>query len=187
MKTLAISKEHVYTVDGIEKPGVNEIMKAAGLIDDMWYNDTACLRGTYVHKAVHLHHTVGLNTKTLDSELIPYMDAYYDFLSVTGFSPVIIEEPAYCEDYGYCGSVDLIGDVNEENSLIDIKTGSVPKWVGVQTSAYENLWKESKIKKRFALNLKPTGKWSLIPLNNRKDLSVFLSCLTVFNYKKGLI
>ena len=42
---------HVYTVAGVERPSVTQILKDAGLIDTTWYTDEARQRGRAVHLA----------------------------------------------------------------------------------------------------------------------------------------
>lgn len=188
---ILLSDDHEYTVDGIEKPGVSEILQGAGLIDSRWYNDHACLRGIYVHKAIQIYHKCGLNFKTLDSELRPYVDAYLDFLKRTAFKPILIEKKMHDPIYDYCGTPDLIGYLKDELVIIDIKTGIRPKWVGLQTAAYKRLCgarvENKTIVHRFALELRSNGRWSLTMLSNRKDIEVFLAAVTIHHFKSGRI
>jgi len=188
---ITLNNDHVYQVDGAIKPGVSEILQGAGIIDTRWYNDHACLRGTYVHKAVQLYHRAGLNFKTLDPALEPYVRAYLDFLKRTDFRPVIIEEPGYDPVYDYCGTPDLIGYLKDELVLIDIKTGARPKWVGLQTAAYKKLFglkiDLKPIVHRFALELRGNGKWSLTMLSNPRDIEIFLAAVSIHHFKRGRI
>lgn len=191
MPKITLDKDHKYSVDGVEKPGVTKILEAAGLIDKTYYNDHACIRGQYVHKAILLYHTQGLNFNSLDGEIKPYFRAYLDFQRKSNFKLVLIEKSGYHPIYDYCGTPDLIGYINDPLSLIDIKTGSVPDWVAMQTAAYKMIFDKKvdnlPITKRYALNLTKEEKWSLIPLNNRHDEDIFKAALTLFNYKRSLI
>lgn len=185
-----LNEDHIYTVEGTTQPGVSEILQSAELIDTRWYNDRACTRGIYVHKAIEIYHRQGLNFRTLDDELRPYVEAYLDFLKRTEFRPIIIEEPSFHPVYQYCGTVDLIGHL-DALSLIDIKTGARPKWVGLQTAAYKALWgsrvEGKPISHRYALELRGNGKWALTRLSNKTDLEVFMAALTIYNFKNGRI
>ena len=59
--------------------------------------------------------------------------------------------------------------------------------VGPQLAAYEKAFTENgKSKKkpiRYGLLLKPDGSYHLKEYSDPTDFSVFLACLTVFNYK----
>jgi len=188
MKIL-LSEDHIYSVDGQKMPGVSEIMDAAGIIDKRWYNERACLRGTYVHKAVELYHTTGLNLNSLDSEVAPFFNGYMEFLKDSDFKPVIVEKLSYSPLYMYCGTPDLIGYLNGELVLIDIKSGNIPKWAAIQTAAYKELFGNTiegkPITKRMALQLKANGRYNLKIYRSRLDLDVFLAALTVYNFKHG--
>jgi hypothetical protein len=165
-------------------------MDAAGLIDKTWYNDHACLRGTYVHKAVQLHHNGGVNFGKLDDEIKPYFDCYLDFLDIMKFKVIACEIMGYHSVYQYCGTADLIGRFpnSEDLSIIDIKTGAIPFWAAIQTQAYKLIFGQTRnISDRYGLQLKPKGKFSLKAFNNTRDYDVFMSCLTLYNFKKGLL
>ncbi len=189
---ITLDENHIYKVDGAVIPGVSEILQSAGIVDTRWHNDAACIRGTYVHKAVELYHTVGLNMNSLDDVIKPYFEAYMAFLQTARFHPIAVEKEFYHSTYMYCGKPDLVGYLNGDLVLLDIKTGSVSKWAELQTAAYKALigrQVDSKpINYRAALNLKSNGKWNLIPYKeNAHHWEVFQSALTIYHYKQGKI
>jgi len=188
-RKITCDESHVYRVDGQIKPGVTTVLQAAGLIDTTWFSDDAALRGTYVHRAVELYHTAGLDMDSLDSIIRPYFEAYLDFLTKSCFRVALVERPLWCQTYDYCGRPDLVGWLNDTLVLLDIKTGAPQKWAGPQTAGYCQLVGSMvdgyQITQRVALQLSSNGKWKLVPFNSRNDLPVFLAALTVWNFKNG--
>ena len=115
-------------------------MQAVGMIDTRFFVEFDSKRGTYVHKAVNLYEKGLLNFETLDEYTEPYLNQYLDFKQHTEFKMLSGEQIVYYQhsDYSkilYCGTYDLIGILNGNVVIIDIKTNSTPKWAGVQTWA----------------------------------------------------
>ena len=187
--TVICDENHVYTVNGVKKPGVSEIMEAAGLIDRTWFNEHACLRGQYVHRAIQLHHTDGLDRASLDAEILPYFAGSRVFLRQSGFRPVLVETPMHDPIYDFCGTPDLIGWLGDRLVLIDVKTGAPADWHKIQTAAYQHLAggrvEGMRIASRVGLYLSDTGRYTTREYVHRNDISVFLAALTILNFKNG--
>lgn len=178
--------KHRYFLDSREIPGVTSILKGAGIIDTSWYNNVACQRGTYVHRAICFHNRGTLDESTLSPILAPYLGAYTRFLRESGFTPMRWEEIVYTSQYA--GTFDILGQLNGIYVLIDIKTGSMPKWAGLQTQAYAaavECMPDHKLKpqKRLGLQLKDTGAYSLTEFSDPRDASTWAACLAIWNYK----
>ena len=168
-------------------PGVTNILKAEGIIDDTWYNEEATYRGEMVHKITELIDK-GKGDCFLDSEIFkdlePYTQAYQRFLNENKIDYFEIETKFVNETYGLGGTPDRIGTLNLKGTLIDIKTGNPEKWHGIQLAAYALLIADPKIKK-FGLYLKPNGKYKFEPYNDTKYLDLFLSALTLYKWKEN--
>lgn len=184
-------ENHEYTVKGERFPGVTSILQGAGIIDPRWFDDEAVIRGQYVHKAIELYHTVGLNFNSLDSVIRPYVEAYLDFIKTTRFRPLYVEKKVADPVYKYCGRLDLVGPLNEKMRIIDIKTGAPQNWAPLQLTAYRNaLEKTVTINEWIGLSilqLKSNGKWTMKNYKAVNCLPVFLAALTVYNFKNGRI
>lgn len=176
---------HIYTVDGTDTPSVTTIIKACGLIDTTWFNDTATTRGKYVHKATELLDQDDLDEASLDPVIAPYVDAYKRFKDETGFCINDIEKIVYNASYGYIGTLDRTGRFPNDkiNSIIDIKTGQPAKWHGVQLAAYA-LCFGSEIFNRYGLYLHDTGTYRLERFKDRQDANVWLACLTLYKWRE---
>lgn len=106
-------EKHIYYVDGIPKPGVNEIMRIVGLNKDWSGVDTFYRdRGTAVHKAINLHLMGTLDPDSVDPVVVkPYLDQFIAWHKANPSAGLIFSErPLYSEAGDFCGTVDLIMD-----------------------------------------------------------------------------
>lgn len=188
---------HRYTLDGMELPSVTHILD--DVFDEYRSIDAETLRraqerGTAVHRACELYDKDQLDFSSLDPTIAPYLEAYINFLSETGFSPQVIEQSVNSQKYGYAGTLDRIGTPKRSKHRwqVDIKTSVVlGKTVGPQTAAYDQAAREcglisTKEKvSRFALQLRDDGKYRLTPFDSASDFSIFLSALTIYKFKRG--
>ncbi len=197
-------EEHVYRVDGVARPGVTEILKAANLSDNAtggngWsidpdVLDNAAERGAIVHLAVELDCQGTLDEDTVDDEIWPYVEAWRDFVSDTGFLPLANELTFYepCSDYA--GTLDMIGLIGDQLTILDLKTGSVglKAWHKYQLAAYARPFflKESVWPHRMMLHLRPELKrkkyrdYNFSPASATWDWKVFDAARTVFAAKE---
>ena len=177
---------HRYTLGERELVSVTQALTEAGFIDPRWYTEEAALRGTYVHAAVALHAAGDLALESLDSTVAPYFDAYLAFRQESGFAIAGCEERVFDPVMGYAGTLDLRGVFGGRIGVdvIDIKTGSIPSWVGYQTAAYARLL-PTPPRRRWALNLRANGTYRLEQLTKRTDESIFLAALLVAQAKRG--
>lgn len=175
---------HRYTLGGRELLSVTQALQEGGLIDKQWYTDESADRGTRVHAAVQAFHQDGA---VPDDHTASFFDAYLAFQMDAGFDIDAAEERVCDPLLGYAGTLDLRGRFRSQMSgvdLIDIKTGTVPEHVGYQTAAYARLITGTP-KRRWALHLKATGRYALVPQIKRTDESVFLAALLVAQAKRG--
>lgn len=193
-KTLLFDEQtHTYLLDGHEIPSVTQIMKVAGIIDGSFYNDVGRLRGSAVHLATQYLDEGELNPEngaldwaSLDAEITPYVHAYVRFKQESGFVPEMIEKRVlHTRDVGkppciaYAGTLDrtghfpCTGSPSGSYAILDIKTGSIPKWAGIQLAAYAHALPPEIPIRRFALQLKNTGKYKLQEFKDTDDYMAF--------------
>lgn len=102
---------HTYRVDGVIKPGANEIIKAIGMGKDWSGVDTFYRdRGIAVHSAINLYLQKDLDESSLDPAIVPYFEQFVTwFKSIPEVGGLVMtEKPLYSPRYDFCGSVDLI-------------------------------------------------------------------------------
>lgn len=188
-------KEHKYTLDGKEIPSVTTIL---GQIIDFSMVPAARLeaarqRGNAVHKATELFDLGTLDHTSIHEKIEPYLAAYGQFLIDSKYKVEHIEKRIYSEKYGYAGTLDRAGRFPDSTGivdLLDIKSAIQPgaSW-GPQLAAYETAFcelYETELCRVFSLRLNKDGKYKLDQYKDRRrDMTVFLSCLNIFNYMRG--
>lgn len=190
------AESHTYRVNGDRKVSVTE---ALSIVTDSLYQriDPAVLehaqrRGTYVHRACELHAMGVLDEDTVDFEVAPYLEGFRKFLDDTGFVVIHTEMRLYNRLLDYCGTADVIGLLNGEPGVLDIKTPeqiSRPA-VGAQLAAYKaafnTMHRSNPLSGRWALRVSNRGTYKLDRFYGAEDLARFAACLTAYRFKESL-
>lgn len=135
---------HTYTVDGVVRPGITDILKKSGISKDYdgvdtFYRD----RGTAVHLAVKFFLKGTLDESTLDPICVPYLEGFkawlYSFPETTDLLKAS-EIPLYSQRLGFCGTLDLVFN----GFIFDMKCSKDPDPASeVQGAAQQILWEEN--------------------------------------------
>mgnify|MGYP001594873347 CR=1 FL=1 len=179
-------KLHKYFYDNRELPSVTTILKSEGLID--YGNiphavlEKAKARGKYVHKAVEFINENDLDFNTLSKEYKPFVEAYQEFVNVTRFTPISIEQKVVnikTKGLEYAGTLDATGILYDKKIIIDYKTGlTMPAQAGIQLAAYELCLPERH--KRYGLLLRKNGTYKLVAFTDHSDYDRWLEILASF-------
>lgn len=175
--------EHTYSVDGVKYPSVTTILQDMGLIDTSWFTPEACQRGTYVHQMIEWYQNDELDPNSIDPVLLGYLKAWESFIADTDYQYDSSEWRMVSKLYHFAGTADQIGIMNNQRVIIDIKSGAIAPCTGLQLSGYEILYNAPC--KRFALQLKDDGKYSLKEYKDRGDRSVFLAAVSLYHWKSN--
>ncbi|MBF0336928.1 MAG: PD-(D/E)XK nuclease family protein [Nitrospirae bacterium] len=187
---------HTYTLNGVVQPSVTQILLAMELYKGHEFmTDEHATRGKYVHLACELLDRDDLDETDLDESLRGYVEAYKKFKVESGFKPELIEYRVCSRIYGFAGTLDRTGTINEIYCILDIKSGVKQPCDALQTAAYmvalgeEKGWEKKVRCQRYALYLGKDETYKLEQHANHTDKDVFLSALAVCKYKKenGLI
>jgi len=179
-------EHHIYMVGGKVIKSVNQILDLAGL-QPMFVKPDKLARagdlGTNIHLATQLYDMGDLDENSLDPDIYLQVQAYKKFRSDTHVRiyPEAIECMVYNRMYGFCGTFDRIIKINGKFGLLDIKSGQLAKWTGLQLAAYVECLRRRIA--RYAIQLKPNGTYNLKEYTDPQDINVFLSALTVVNWK----
>ena len=183
--------EHKYYWNGVAVPGVTSLLAPLNNFDSVPRDvlAAACFRGTAVHSCCELHDIGELDENTVDAEWLPYLDAWRLFRLENVTEWELIEAQVYHKTLGYAGTLDRFGTVSGVQAVLDIKTSAaVYPSVGPQLSAYLNALKTTMPGKveRMTVQLGSNGKYKITKhKNDAADWSVFLSCLTIYNYLRN--
>ena len=181
---LEFNKErHEYKLDGVILPSVTQVIKSAGLVDDTFYDDYSCQRGSAVHLATALYDEGTLDESTVADEIKGYLVGWVKFLKESKFKPEAIEKRLSHQIYSYAGTIDRIGLLNGRQVICDIKTGALMPTVGVQLAAYKNLTEADN--NTYAIKLNTDGTYALKKYSAQADWMVFMACLNLYNWKKN--
>jgi len=144
--------------------------------------------GVAVHRCVELHLKGTLNLATLDPILAKYLEQFKKWQKDTNFKVMGFEEKLISKRYNYSGTPDCWGKYKNKLAIVDLKTTStLSKTLGLQLSGYEILVKEKvggnvMYCDRYVLRLSET-KYEFQQLKGTRDMSVFLACLAINNFK----
>ena len=171
---------HTYTYNGRVIPSVTTIIKEAGIVNTSWYTKKGATRGSKVHKLTEWYDKKK-KLPPLGKKGLAYLKAYKAFLSDSGFIPDLIEEQVYNAEWQYAGTLDRTGTLGGTRVLIDIKSGAIPAWAGIQTAAYAGCLSERVT--RYVLQLKDNGSYKLKKFDQASDFAVFKACVTIYKWK----
>ena len=158
---------HVYTVAGVQRPSVTQILKDAGLIDTTWYTDEARERGRAVHLATQFLDEEDLDWDTVLTQYRGYVEGWQRFKQESHFQigrdsnrKLLIEYILFQPVSGYCGMLDRLGTIGTTEYLIDIKTGDPQDWHGYQLAAYSQCVPNPHSRNRMTVHLRANGSYS---------------------------
>ncbi|MDN7658479.1 hypothetical protein [Burkholderia cenocepacia] len=181
--------EHTYTVAGRRVPSVTQIL--APLVDYSMVPRETLERGRQLGSAVHrmteLYDLDDLDMDSLADELRPYLTAWIKFRAETGFVPETIEKRMFHPSLRFAGTPDRSGLISGRRAVIDIKKMlTLGPVIGLQLAAYRELFAKNGtvVEDRYGLGLRADGTYRLVPYTDKSDWPVFLSLLTLRNWKE---
>lgn len=194
-------ENHIYRVNGRVIPNNTSILDDQGVSDISGIPEERLkyksALGLAVHYCIHLHESGNLDEDSIDPRIAPYFSAYKKFCEVNRFEPRHTELMLYSAKWQFCTTIDLQGPLTlggvESESLIEIKNvWAMQPSCAIQTAAQQIAFEENhdiKIKKRYGLQLKPSGNYELIPYTDPNDKQIFLAALTVYKWREqhGLV
>jgi len=182
-----IEETHQYFVEGKEYPSVTTVLDS---LTDLSFVNTDLLEraskfGTAVHRATELYDNNQLDMDSLDPELLPYLEAWDNFL--LDYRPEILSiEQRIASMYGYAGTLDRYVAIKGVRAVIDIKSGTtVPKYTGLQLAAYAQAITEGggQVSHRYAVHLQPF-KYKVLPYRCKNDFTTFKCALNLHRWSQ---
>lgn len=174
--------DHTYWVGNVRLPSVTEILQDEGFINNTWYDEWSCTRGTYVHRAIELYNSGALLESDLDERLVPYLDAWRRFKENVSIQIIASEKMVYSAIFQYAGRLDILCEINREKSIIDLKSGIVDSATALQLAGYAICFEGYYSIKRYGLSLKD-GKATIRAFNDPKDFEIWKALVAIHWYK----
>ena len=184
-------ENHRYFYDDREVAGTTGPLKDLGIPDFSKIPkrnlDRAAIRGTYIHKAIHLHILGKLDWDNLDDRIRPYLDGFGLFWQSTDFHPVIVERPFYNERLDHAGTPDAFGYYFGAEVVVDWKSCLVHEdnlAQRLQTMLYSMFpdGQPSGIA-RYALQLTNKGRFKMVQFRDREDRYLAESAIALHHEK----
>lgn len=159
---------HTYLspVTGEVYPSITQMLDRTGWIDSRWYTEASSERGTVVHDLTARHDLGVLDLDTVPDQYRGWVGAYANVVSILQPEWVKIEEPAVHPHYRFGGRIDRVMKLRGAYGVLEIKSGIPQRSHPIQTALQaileaHDLGLAPEAIQRFALYLKPTGRFSL--------------------------
>jgi hypothetical protein len=184
-------EEHVYRFQGRVVPGITRLMEPIHSYDGVpeWILERKAELGSCVHLATELYDRDDLDEASLSEDLAPYLEAWKAFRKEHAGRIHAVEPKLYHSGMGYAGQPDRWMQIETEYDVLEIKTTSrLFNAVGVQLAAQERLLQAAcpshtrKPGKRFAIQLKADGRYTLREYRDPHDWPTFIALLTTHNW-----
>lgn len=144
MQTYYNEEKHEYYVDGVKKPTVTEIADPISFqrLDALQKQmvERARQRGSRCHELFEQYLLIGeLDIEEIETDYIPYVQQFV--LWAKTYKPKVLFTEKKLFDYEFCGTCDLICEIDNKTILVDYKTTSVAdkKSLSVQLEGYYRL------------------------------------------------
>ncbi len=169
--------EYIHVATGDVRPHITGILEAAGLIDDRWYSEESCERGSCVHRLTADYDLGAIeDTQDVNSKYQPYLLGHVECMQLVPHRWDHIEEPLMDPQARFGGRPDRVGIAYGAWAIDEIKSGLVDDVHEVQTALQALLVEhiigvpaESIV--RYAEYLKPNGKYRFVEhKKTRRDM-----------------
>jgi len=174
------AERHTYTdADGRVLPSITQMLETAGYIDDRWFTEESSERGTAVHDLCEDYDRGLGDVATCASRYRPWLLAYAAAMDLLRPQWDEIEAPAVHPTWRFGGRPDRVGRIFGACAILDIKTldkgWRLDKATPLQTALQAVLVSghhplPAPAWKRYALYLRPNGKFRPYEHTNRSDL-----------------
>lgn len=184
------AEKHEYTVDGVKLPSVTEIIEPAKPYIPRDKLEAGAARGIAVHEACEFIDS-GFEAD-IDPAVEGYAQGYKRFLAQTGAEVLKSEYRVANPPVGYAGTMDRLMRWQDEIINVDIKSGVIARWMGLQLAAYSYAYwlmtsGDPKVKppKGFVLQLFEDGTYKLHEFKDQRgDYDVFLGLVRLWKWKE---
>jgi hypothetical protein len=118
---------HEYFLGDRRLESVTEVLGEAGMTDYRFSRDWYMTRGKYVHAATEMIDRGTLDWSDLDPALVPFCEAYQNFIEDKRPEILLSEKPLYHAQHLYAGTLDRLVKMDGGMAIIDIKSGVPPR------------------------------------------------------------
>ena len=179
------SEEHLYIAldTGETLPSITQMLKSTCWVDDTFFSEDSCDRGTAVHTLTADYDLGALHLETCVSPFRGYALGWAQAARALRAEWSHIEVPMVHRRYRFGGRPDRIGIViGGLKTVVEVKSGAPTKSHAIQTALQAVLAADegglpAEHYQRLAVYLKPNGKFSIERFINRRDFDVALDVI----------
>lgn len=167
---------HTYTLDGCPVPSITQMLEAAGKVKGgRFYTEAGRDRGTNVHRLTLDYDLGALDLDDVVSRHRGYLLGWAKASAFLAPSWRALEEP-FVHPLGFGGTPDRGGVALKLESVLEIKTGDVEAWHGLQLALQAILvghhWHiRPEAIARWAVYLRANGRFKLMQFEDRAELN----------------
>lgn len=178
-----------FKMSGRVVPSITDLLKEFGFIDDEYFKPEHRERGQRIHTATHYLDDNDLRWQSVRDEDLGFMMAYKAASKALELRHIRSEERLFHPFLMYCGKPDRVStwNLSKGQVVIEIKTGSVPAYTGLQTAGQDLLLPTlSMPRERAAIELHNDGSWKPVFFSGAEhegDRDVFLGLVAAHWYK----
>lgn len=167
---------HEYFLDNVQVMSITQMLDNCCYIDDSYYTEECAERGTMVHRLTADYDMGAIeHPESVENIWKGFLLAHVAAMRAMGKPAWDSIEEAVCSPvYRFGGRPDRVGKVWGAVSVLDIKTGGVYDWHGIQTALQAILVAPdyrlpATAIVRYGLNLKGNGKFTLLEHKSPRD------------------
>lgn len=170
----AWAHEYVDAESGHPLPHITGMLKASGWVDDRWFTEESCERGTQAHRLTAEYDLGALDVDSCVSRYRGYLLAHVQAMQILRPDVLEVEQPDVHPDYQFGGRPDRVIRLNGLLAVLEGKTGVPTKAHPIQT-ALQAILKAPKYGLpaeawgRFCLYWKDNGKFKLEEYRDPRD------------------
>ena len=160
----AATHQYIALDTGEILPHITSLLQQSGWVDERWFTEESCARGTAVHKlTADVDYGVLTDCDTIDTRYRSYILSHIKAMRMIPHQFLAIEEPAVHPTLRFGGTPDRELIAWGLRSVLELKTGSYAKSHPVQLALQAILLSaEARLPPetfgRFCLYLKPNGR-----------------------------
>lgn len=182
---------HQYWWGDAPVPGVNEILRATGLVNTDYFTEEGAARGKRRHLLVEDYDRGQIDWSEVEAEDSHILVGYREFLEDTGFVVQSNELPLYHPVLQYAGTLDKLGTLEGKTTVLDVKTGSsVGAWAKIQVALYALAYAytfQSEIPRMGILHLRQAKKkqYSWKPITEPYIVDSAMAIVETYHWQQG--
>jgi hypothetical protein len=180
----ATDHEYWSLLTGEQLPHITSLLERSGLVDTEWMTEESAARGQRVHQlCAQFDYGAIEDPASVVSAEKAYLLAYVKASEALRPTWTHIEVAMVHPSLGFAGRPDRCGAIRRAKTVLEIKSGAPHKAHGVQTAlqcvliAGQGVGLPAEHYRRLVLYVKPSGKFKLEEMVNRRDYDVAFDIL----------